>query len=392
MLALPLLLLPYKSWGETRVAGSTVSVTSQVPLLNVVGNFDTGSDTNQWGGVLQTFASGSGASLSRSYTSANAFGGTGQSLKLDFSVFSPGSFAGCVFNLAPNGGSRDLGAYKHIIFNIRTNAVSSTQTFKIELINASGNAARSKSSLYLGDYLDGVAASTWKEVKIPLEAFANLDSLANVKQINFVFESDYAGVSGFSQTGDVEIDNLGFGASPLGFVRIDSFGDNFGLNALGGNVGEFAGGNNASHSHSYDGGTYHNHVRSLRSNYNVTEGFAGIYFIFGGGLDGASAQTVNFSAYSQLTLWIRADTASSAPAKIKLELADGSASHALMLPDNSTTPGAAISAGWQKYTIPFANFGGLDKAAIKQLTFVYEDTQAGPNKTGTVFYDEIQFE
>lgn len=385
------LLLPGWAAAETRVAGTTVPAGAQIISSALLDHFDDGANPNLWGGDLTTFADG-GATVLAGYSASNALGGSGQLLQLTYDVTAPNSFSGCSFNLAEGGAPRDISEYKYLSFYVRSGASVLPRAFKVELVNVSTDPAHNKSVLYLNDYLDGAPGAVLTEVRIPLSAFANLNSLANVRQINFVFENGYASSSNFSQSGTVDIDQIGFGSGTPPPVRIDAFGDNAGLNALGGNVGHFWGGDSAAHTFSFNPSEFHTAARGLESNYTVTDGFAGIYFLFGGGLDGNSAYPHNFASRNALTLWVKAQNFTAHPDRIKIELAGGSgAVFAVTLPDGIGGP--AFGNTWQKYTIPLTSFLGLDKGSIRQMNIVYDTGLAGAgNGVGKLYFDEIQFE
>ncbi|TXH21345.1 MAG: hypothetical protein E6Q99_10005 [Elusimicrobia bacterium] len=58
----------------------------------------------------------------------------------------------------------------------------------------------------------GPVTNAWREIRIPLTSFtaAGLNSLSNVKEVNFVFESGYATAHGLPLTGTIYIDGLEF--------------------------------------------------------------------------------------------------------------------------------------------------------------------------------------
>ncbi len=373
---------------EKWVAGTTVPAGAMVaiglPPGTVVDDFNDGVEPNLWGGAIETFADGSGSS-SVSYSSASPLGGTGKLLQIFYNVTVPGSFSGCVFPLGPGGGARDISQFKFLSFYVRT----PVPMLKIELVNNSADNARRKSILYLADYLPSDPSSSLVQVNIPLDAFSNLDSLANVKQINFVFEHSYISLDGNPSHlfGSMYIDQIAFGNTQLP-VRVDSFGDLLGRNALGGIMGSMAGNNGASHTHEYFSVDAKSYPGAVKSSYSVTGDFAGMYFIFGGGLYGDTAVNHDFSSYSNLTFWARYENQINVPDTITIELVDDTGSHQYLLPSH-----LIHSFFWNYITIPLSSFPDLNKSAIKQMNIVYEDWRQDPaHKIGTVYYDDIQFE
>jgi hypothetical protein len=107
--------------------------------------------------------------------------------------------------LAPGAAPRDLALYKTLVFWVR-GGTGGVEHAKIELGNAS-----SKGIVYLNDAA-GPVTNAWREIRIPLTSFtaAGLNSLSNVKEVNFVFESGYATAHGLPLTGTIYIDGLEF--------------------------------------------------------------------------------------------------------------------------------------------------------------------------------------
>src|SRR3989339_398848 len=365
---------------ESSVDVNSISATSLVFNGPMVANFDNGGGLNLWGGTTGIFNS-VGATASISYSSSVAYGGSGYSLAITYGVPLAGVYSGAYTNLSSIG-IADISAYKYLSFYVRGASVE--KTFKLELQDSNGVNA----SLYVSDYLDGGITTAWQQVRIPLDAFVNLDSLANVSKIVFVFEHDYYERNGMPFSGTVYLDNISFGTDALSVVRIEHFGDKWDMNALGGNLGDMYGGAVAYHSHDFSSLIYNGYSYGLLSIYNVTSGWCGMYMLFGN----ASGKAHNFSGYGKLTLWLKSMSAETTPLKIKMELVDAAGIHVARIPDHTTTPAVAISTTWRKYTINFSAFAGLQPASIKQMNVVYEDTQVGQNKMGAVYYDDIQFE
>jgi hypothetical protein len=236
----------------------------------------------------------------------------------------------------------------------------------------------------VNDYLDGGISNTWKQVRIPLDAFANLDSLTNVTELTFVFETAYATANGYPFSGTVYIDDVSITTEPITVLRLDSFGDNWGWGALGGNTGDMG---TASHSFTTTVGEFHNFARALRSDYNVNPGnptFAGHFILLGGAADGWTAVPLNLSRYRFLRFWARAQNTGGNPGQFKIELISSAGTALLPLTGLTTT--------WGQFVFDLNSFSSavLDKTSIKQMNILYEDTVVA-HKVGSVFFDEIEF-
>jgi hypothetical protein len=377
---------------ETSMSMATLPVSAGVTIGPIVDNFDDGAGPNFWVGGNGAFSGGSGTPVAySSYSLTEARGGAGRSFALTFSMVTAGQFAGLYMQLAPGSMVADVSGYSSLRFWVKGNPA--LKSFKIEAANDSGDPTRARSSLYLTDYMDGGLDMTWREVVIPLGAFANLDSLTNWKEIVFSFEYNYATAHGNAVGGILYIDDVSFSVSPETVLRQDHFGDNLNRNALGGNMGDMGSGGAATHTTTFDSGTFHAYGRSLRSDYNVTPtgSWVGLFSLFGGGTDGWTAQPMTLSSYSRMTLWVRALSDATNPEIVKIELPYEGGVGSFYIPFASTTPDTMISPTWTKYDIPFANISGLQPSSVRQLNIIYVRSLA-TNKVGTLFFDEIQFE
>jgi len=214
----------------------------------------------------------------------------------------------------------------------------------------------------------------------------------------FVFENSQSSTNGSSTQGVVYIDNVEFsnGSSPS-IVRIDHYGDKLGTCALGGNMGSM-GGYGGSCSYSLIDSDYKDYANAMYVPYNVNPGWAGIYIIFGGGNDmndtmeipskaGWISVTHDFSEYNYISFYIKAQGITYNPKAIKLELVDSVATRVGLA--------ANITTSWTYKKISLNVFIGLNKAAIKQLNFIFSDTliaQYNGSKTGAIYIDKVQFE
>lgn len=390
--------------GTYSVYSATAQINEVTNITSLLDDFSRGVGPDNWGGRYLLFATTGTAVITSGYDSANAYGSTGYAYQINFNAPSSGDFCGVEAMLTNGSSGRDISGYKYLSFMVKT-TVTGAFSFKVEMKNGSSDAARKSSFIYVTDYIDGGVNSTWKEAKLPLDAFANLDSLTNVKSIVFVFEHDYEQTNGISTNGTIYIDDIQFGAVAMTTLRVDHFSDNWGVDALGGNTGDMPDLDHSSHT--FVNTYYKPYARSLKSNYNVSDsGWGGMFFIFGGGTDQWTAEPHDYSAYSKITLWIVASSSSRRPAKIKLELIDnvGSSAHTATIPDDTeeltAIPNMPPVTNWVKYTINFNKFvvlsGGeagtvVDPHSIKQMNIIY-DSVVGANKIGSLYIDSIQFE
>ena len=350
----------------------------------------------------------------------------GNCLKLNYSVSALNTYTGYYSSL----GSVSLAnpaAYTAVSFYVK--GAAGGEFFKVALKNTSttqyfdsknnANYYRNESAVYITDYLDEGVTTGWKKVTIPFHNFANLDGFSSMKEFVIVFENSQSTTNGSATSGTVYIDDIAFETTPMSAVRIDHFGDKVGACALGGDIG--AGGGNGgtilpapkpapifeavseANSTEYPS-LYPLYNNVMRLNYDVNSGYAFAFMIFGGGQDidpnpdtnrsGWIAIPRDFSAYNYLYLVVRG-AAGGNPKVMRIELADGS-------PDAKIVRIAGITADFQGYRIPFSSFldsktgaANLNKAAIKQLNFVFEGGWiggVGGNKTGIAYIDSVQFE
>lgn len=384
-----------------------------IPENGFLDDFNDGLDPNLWGGTNLLFKTTYGIETAiYEYDAVNDINQNGFALKIFYYVPYNESFSGIEMKLNVGNEVRNLSEYKYLSFWVKSDQTG--DPVKIEMKN-SNSGIRNNAKLYIVDYLDGGITTNWQQVKIPLDAFSNLNSFDNLKSIVFVFEHDYAVYCGYPTTGTIYIDNIEFKKDSLGYVRIDHFPDQWGLNALGANIGDTgsASPTKGTHKHSYDGGNYHNFSYGLKSEYDVRfiQSWCGLFMIFGGaGIgdeDGYTPQPFDFSAYSMITLWVKSENADTTPDKIKIELKDNrpipdpdnppSFSRAY-IPTDAENP-VPISDTWTKYEVKFSNFTqdtgdpALNTRGIKQLTIVYEHDQiSSDDQLGVVYFDEIQFE
>jgi len=357
---------------------------------------DTAEDPNAFGGDNGAWASTSpAASVGSSFVNI----GGRDALQLDYDITNSGSYGGYYLKMAPSDapyfGKGDLTSFAYLTFKVRGDGVTNPP-LKIELKNASADTSRKQAKLYVTDYLDTVINTTWKEVKIPMDAFCNLDTTDDATELVFAFEEGYADTAGFDKTGTIYIDDVGFGNVFLDYVRIDHFGDKYALNALGANTGGWNA-NGADVTADIDVSEYNDYANGLKLEYDVSGGssqYAGYYSIFGGGDTWDIGKPHNFSRYGKITLYLKSE-AGTEPDNVKIELKDRASSPypTAKIPDD-TIEGTAISSTWTKYTLDLSSFSpSLDETIIQQftVTLTYDDCGAG-NRTGTLYFDEIQFE
>jgi len=395
MLAITCYLLSFGlSYGSGPVIAATFGASATIAFTPLIDNFDSGHAPNFWGGGYYPLNTGGGRALSINYDSSQHSGSTGGSLRIDYGVPSSGDWAGMQITLAPASGTRPIvGSYRYLTFDIK--GAIAGQSFKIEFQGSGGT----KSHIYLTDYLDGGTSTGWQTVQIPLDAFANYSSagaITDLQYINLVFEHDYFTACGMSTGSSVYIDNLAFGTTQLSAVRMDHFGDNYGLDALGGNMGGM-GTNGDSALISFDTTNFKTFARSLKVNYSAPTGnWAGCYFIIGGGATGNVATAHDFSAYSKLKISVAGATGIAPPEKFRIELVSTNGTSSVYVPidpacDTWSIVGPQISStSWNTYTINLSSFTALNKATIMQMNIIFD----GANvivPTGTVYFDDIDF-
>lgn len=367
-----------------------VAVSAAVPDLGLrIDNFDDRNDTTLRGSPMGPMPD---ASITHSFDPAIFHGAAGASLKLhyDLSVATQG-WNGFWLQLAPSGAPMDLSGFTHLVFYVR-GGVGGVEPLKIQLANASADAARKSAFIYVNDYLDGGIASTWREVRVPLRAFANLDSLANVKELDFVFESGYSARAPFVQVGDVYLDDIVFvnAPAPSEPLRVDHFGDADDRNALGGRIGIV--GSTTSAGMSFSDIEFKGSSRSLKVLYDVTGAvgtdYAGYTFPFGGGADGYQSVPVDVSSHRYLRFWAKAGAEGNPKAFLV-----GFQSDAPAVNIGETVSG--LTTAWQQFSIDMDSFlpAQFSKASFKRLQFMFERARVSAgagNLQGSVYFDQIE--
>lgn len=370
------------------VAVRTVGVGVGVEAVTTVDNFDDGNDFNALGGAMGDMAS-VGTTIDRTYDAGSPHAGA-RSLKFTYGLTPLGSYAGFWMKLAPGAAPRDIASFDGLHFWIR-GAAGGAEHLKIQMINASADPARRVAFVYVNDFLPtGRVESVWREARIPLAAFGNLDSFANVVEIAFVFERDYADRSGFAASGTVYIDDVGFLGTVFPAVPLDTFADGEDRNALGGRVGDIGG--LTSISHVYDPLQFHNASRSLKTVYDVSgtvgTDFGGHFFILGGGLDGFSPQPVDLSAYRYLKFWAKVGAGNPRRLSVSLQ-SNAPAGVASVYVDGLTT-------AWEQFTVDMNVIppADLDKSTLKAVNVQIQKAvvQAqGGDLQGVVYFDDFEF-
>lgn len=394
---------------------AAIRAEGQIPFTPqaLLDNFNAGVVTNAWNCATEAFSkSGTTASCTVSYPNnpAIVYGGTGRSLQLDYNVADTNSYAG-YFSQLGGGSLTSPVAYTAISFYVR-GAVGG-EFFKIQLKNSSATLYplgatsyyRNTAAVYITDYLDGGVTTAWQKVTIPFHNFANLDGWSSMIEFDIVFENAQGSINGSLAQGAIYIDNITFETGAVSAVRVDHFGDKLGVSALGGNMGTSVGGGASSdpningYGFSSAANDYYPYPNGLSLKYNVTPGgaWAATYIILGGGQDidpnpdtnqsGWIAIPHDFSAYNYLYFVVRGRSGTENPKEMKVELVDNAGTKFVTLVN--------ITTAFEAYKISLTAFTGLDKASIKQLTFVFEGDgigNAGGNKAGFVLIDSVQFE
>jgi len=178
-----------------------LSVTSKMTYPAMIDDFNDGTDPNGWGGMKTTSVNGAGAVITAVYDAANAYGGTGYCLKLDYNVPNASNYATMYMPLRPDWSGVDVTTYSYISFMAK--GTGAEKSFKLQLVSSdNGNNA-----VYTLDYSTMTAA--WQEIKIPFSVFTGVN-MTKLSQINFIFEHDYFASRVYPYAGTVYLDNLTF--------------------------------------------------------------------------------------------------------------------------------------------------------------------------------------
>ena len=387
-------------------AVKTEDIDASSPLID---NFNDNGIANRWNGQTGTFTDNSkSGSCFSSNNSSIPYEGS-HCLQLNYDVSAVTSYAGYYSKLE----SHNITPYTKLSFWIKGS--SGGEFFKIELKNngttsywydAGGATSeqthyyRNTASLYINDYLDGGVTTSWQNVKIPLQAFANLDSISSMKELVVSFENAQAVINQSPTAGSIYIDKIELLNETVNAIRIDHYGDKLSVNALGGQMGNMpAEPPSVPNSfHSFSLTEYHNWPNSLLSEYEVPTGWSGIFVIFGGGYTDGTVEKPDkggwipvqqdMSGFNYLTFYAKARAEAENPKYIKIELKDASNSEGKYI--------TGLTTSWQKFTIPLTDFTTINKASLTQMSIVYEDWVIffyGDNHyDGAVYIDELQFE
>lgn len=434
-----------RCFAADRSASVAASGTKPLVVGPILDDFRYAAPINVWNAPAGVFSRSTviptpaNEKCAASYTNnpAITYGGTGNSLKLDYDVSRPfdpalpesatnySTYAGYYSSMG-GGSLTSPTAYTALSFYVK-GAVGG-EFFKIQLKNTSGDNiyfanesypgandathySRNTSSAYITDYLDSGVTTSWQKVTIPMHNFANLNGWSSMKEFVIVFENVQNTTNGTAKQGTIYIDNIAFETTPIIAVRIDHFGDKLGVSALNGNIGTAVSASASSDLNRYGFSNvtneYSPYPYGFKLKYNVTPtgAWAATYLIFGGGNTNVStpenpvasehperggwiALPHNFGAYNYIYFGVRARSGTENPKEMKIELKDSAGTRAIRI--------IGITTGWQAYRISLnTDFPGLDKTAIKQLTFVFEGDRignAGGDRAGFVFIDSVQFE
>ena len=355
-------------------SATAVKTEDSNPSGNVLDNFNDGGALNLWSGATGAF-SDAGKKGSMGFTNDPQAPYEGAfCLKLNYDVSTADAYAGYYSLLE----SKDLRG--NTILSLWVKGGAGGEYFKIELKNNVIDINRKHAAVYVTDYLDGGVTTSWQQVEIPLHNFANINDWASGKEFVITFENSQSGTNGSPKAGTVYIDNISFTSLAVNIVRIDHYGDKVNTCALGGNMGDMAGaGGSAIHNFTSASGTYNSYANGLWSQFSVSGTWGGHFIQFGGGANGITAVSHDFSEFNYFSFYIKAESAAGNPKTIKIELQDNWA--------NRIYWATGITTGWQCYKIRLTDFLGLDKTTIKQLNFVY-----GGSPYGGVYIDDVQFE
>jgi len=134
-----------------------------------------------------------------------------------------------------------------------------------------------------------------------------------------------------------------------------------------------------------DSAVKHEGSSSLRLDYNVGNG--GAYNGFWMKLGATDDATLDGSAYTKLTFWVKGDEKAGIPSKFKVELKSGKKKGDYYVGE--------VTGEWKKIEIPmdtFAKKGGVDLSKLSEMTIVFEQKYANPGTQGSLYIDEIALE
>ena len=163
----------------------------------LVDDFNRGEKPNALGGDFGSWDKDPSDPTQRctiAFDQANAFGGAGYALKLDYDVDSP--------NPAYNGfwmklQGTDLSAYKRLTFYIRGDSTRGfTPQIKLEL----------KNGKEVGRYLLKGITDQWQQVSIPLKEFVGLTQWNGMTEFVVVFDD----ITSVKKVGTIYLDEITF--------------------------------------------------------------------------------------------------------------------------------------------------------------------------------------
>jgi hypothetical protein len=384
-----------------------VSTQGQLPLTPgpLLDDFNLGIKRNLWKDITdKAIKDGSGATLDVAYATdpSIVFGAGGRSLQLTYDVNNTESWVSYWSML----GGASLSGYNYVSFWVRS--PNNNVLFKIQVRNNSADNDHNSSYVYVTDYLNGGITSTWKKVTIPLDAFANISDWTSMRDISIVFENTQSGWNGSPLNATVYIDNISFGKSFLGYVKLSNFGKK-GPAPDTGNITNATGGqgniifSSGCAANAYASSTYYTSLPySLQYNFSGVSGgdtrWVAYYMIIGGGANGFVESGHNYNRYYELAFQIRGATGNEYGIKAELKCAERSTYIFLK---------GIISSSWSQQRIPLVNFKTSDSngtptgtsvnpATLMKCSLTYDYWLYGWNpahvNTGTIYIDDVQFE
>jgi hypothetical protein len=150
-----------------------------------------------------------GARIRSSRTGEEAWGGSGESLELQFDVQDKRHEAGYWLSLP--GGRRDLSSLGQLAFRVR--GAKGGEQLRVGLKDRLGFETKLSASAYL----EGGLNTGWQEVVIPLEDFRDVKDWYAVDNLSFTFHYDY----GIPRAGKVFLDDLRLEGTRTGVVRLE---------------------------------------------------------------------------------------------------------------------------------------------------------------------------
>lgn len=338
---------------------------------------------NNYNAIIMAFADTLGSDISLSAPmDNNTYCQTGRSLKVNYALTAE-SDGSCGFvSMMP---LIDLTNYQYLSFRIKGSA--GLDMVQVEMGRENGE----KSKLSIWDFISCGTNTEWRKVVIPLDNFWSLQQRTSIEKLVITFDQNAALANGSPLTGEVYFDDFLFGTYFPGYLKIDSFNDNYSPNSTGGNNGNFSPSGDTIPPISYSSELSCSEFPIndcdcyLKLNYNnegSDDDFGGYFTILGGDSTGWIGIEKDISAYDTFYLETHALTSSTNPGNFKIEL-KGYQVNSYRI--------SGVNLDDQYYSIPFSAFTPqpFNPSGINELAIIFEkNLQLNP--VGNVIIDELE--